>query len=188
MAPSDEDECRQMLYTGITLPGPSAVRYPRGVGTGIVPQQQMQALQVGRAVLRREGRSGLTLLAFGTMLAAALAAAEQLDATVLDMRFVKPLDEDAIRRHALQSRALVTLEENAIAGGAGSGVSEVLDAAGILLPRLAIGIPDRYIDHGTREDCLVAAGLDTASVLARISQWWLPLAAAATDAAASPHR
>ncbi len=188
MAPSDEDECRQMLYTGITLNGPSAVRYPRGVGTGIVPQQQMQALPVGRAMLRREGRSGLTLLAFGTMLTAALAAAEQLDATVLDMRFVKPLDEDAIRRHALQSRALVTVEENALAGGAGSGVSEVLDAAGILLPRLAIGIPDRYIDHGTREDCLVAAGLDTASVVARISQWWLPLAAAATDAAASPHR
>jgi 1-deoxy-D-xylulose-5-phosphate synthase len=129
-----------------------------------------------------------TTLLVGTMLAAALAAAEQLDATVLDMRFVKPLDEDAIRRHALQSRAIVTLEENALAGGACSGVSEVLDAAGILLPRLSIGIPDRYIDHGTREDCLVAAGLYTASVLARISQWWLPLAAAATDAAASPHQ
>ena len=188
MAPSDEDECRQMLYTGTTLPGPSAVRYPRGTGTGAVPRPAMQALPVGRALLRREGRSGLVLMAFGTMLAAALAAAQRLDATVLDMRFVKPLDEDAIRAHGLQARAVVTMEENVLAGGAGSGVCEVLDAAGIAVPRLAIGIPDRFIEHGSRQDCLVAAGLDTPSVVARISGWWQSMTMPATDAAGSRSR
>jgi 1-deoxy-D-xylulose-5-phosphate synthase len=172
MAPSDENECRQMLFTGTTLSQPSAVRYPRGLGTGAQIVAEMAALPVGKAVVRREGRSGLAILAFGTLLAAALVAGERLDATVLDMRFVKPLDEEAIRKLALRSRGLVTIEENALAGGAGSAVSEVLEAAQILLPRLALGIPDRFIEHGSREDCLEAAGLDTATIVARITRWW----------------
>ncbi len=172
MAPSDENECRQMLFTGTTLSQPSAVRYPRGLGTGAQIVAEMAALPVGRAVVRREGRSGLAILAFGTLLSAALVAAERLDATVLDMRFVKPLDEEAIRKLALRSRGLVTIEENALAGGAGSAVSEALEAAQILLPRLSLGIPDRFIEHGSREDCLEAAGLDTATIVARITRWW----------------
>ena len=176
MAPSDENECRQMLYTGTTLSQPSAIRYPRGLGTGAQIVAEMAALPVGKAVVRREGRSGLAILAFGTLLSAALVAGERLDATVLDMRFVKPLDEEAIRKLALRSRGLVTIEENALTGGAGSAVSEMLEAAQILLPRLSLGIPDRFIEHGSREDCLEAAGLDTATIVARITRWWEALA------------
>ena len=175
MAPSDENECRQMLHTATTLGGPAAVRYPRGVGSGVAPVAALQALPVGKAVVRREGHSGLVLLSFGTMLQAALAAAEPLDASVLDMRFVKPLDSEAVVRWALRSRALVTLEENALAGGAGSAVAECLDAAGVLIPRLAIGIADCFIEHGTRQDCLIAAGLDAATVVERIAGWWAVL-------------
>ena len=175
MAPSDENECRQMLHTATTRGGPAAVRYPRGVGSGVAPVAALQALPVGKAVVRREGHSGLVLLSFGTMLQAALAAAEPLDASVLDMRFVKPLDSEAVVRWALRSRALVTLEENALAGGAGSAVAECLDAAGVLIPRLAIGIADCFIEHGTRQDCLIAAGLDAATVVERIAGWWAVL-------------
>ena len=175
MAPSDENECRQMLHTATTLGGPAAVRYPRGVGSGVAPVAALQALPVGKAVVRREGHSGLVLLSFGTMLQAALAAAEPLDASVLDMRFIKPLDSEAVVRWALRSRALVTLEENALAGGAGSAVAECLDAAGVLIPRLAIGIADCFIEHGTRQDCLIAAGLDAATVVERIAGWWAVL-------------
>jgi 1-deoxy-D-xylulose-5-phosphate synthase len=177
MAPSDENECRQMLYTGTTLAQPSVVRYPRGLGTGVAIEAAMSALPVGRAVTRREGRSGLVILAFGTLLSVALLAGEHLDATVLDMRFVKPLDEAAILKVALRARGIVTIEENALAGGAGSAVSEVLDAAQVLLPRLALGIPDRFIEHGSREDCLAAAGLDTASIVTRVTAWWETLTA-----------
>ena len=180
MAPSDENECRQMLHTATTLAGPAAVRYPRGVGSGVAPVAALQALPLGKAVLRREGHSGLVLLSFGTMLQAALAAAEPLDASVLDMRFVKPLDSEAVVRWALRSRALVTLEENALAGGAGSAVAECLDAAGVLIPRLAIGIADCFIEHGTRQDCLIAAGLDAATVVERIAGWWAVLNSSTT--------
>ncbi|MFM1886086.1 MAG: hypothetical protein RL026_1243 [Pseudomonadota bacterium] len=175
MAPSDENECRQMLYTASTLPGPSAVRYPRGTGTGVTPAAAMTALPLGQGVVRREGRSGLLILAFGTLLAAALKAGEQHDATVVDMRFIKPLDEELLHRLALRCRGLVTVEENAVAGGAGSAVSESLEQAQILVPRLSIGIPDRFIEHGSREDCLEAAGLDTATIVARIGRWWSAL-------------
>ncbi len=171
MTPSDENECRQMLYTATTLGQPSAVRYPRGTGTGAAIQREMTALPLGRAVVRREGRGPLAILNFGPLLPAALAAGEEHDATVLDMRFVKPLDRDAILRVALASRALVTIEENVIAGGAGSAVGELLAEAGIQMPLLQIGIPDRFIEHGTREDCLAMAELDTASIRRRISQW-----------------
>jgi 1-deoxy-D-xylulose-5-phosphate synthase len=160
-----------MLYTATTLAQPSAVRYPRGVGTGAAIQREMTALPLGRAVVRREGRGPLSILNFGPLLPAALAAGEEHDATVLDMRFVKPLDRDAIVRVALGSRALVTIEENVVAGGAGSAVGELLADAGIQMPVLHIGIPDRFIEHGTREDCLLMAGLDAASIRRRISQW-----------------
>jgi 1-deoxy-D-xylulose-5-phosphate synthase len=172
MTPSDENECRQMLYTATTLKHPSAVRYPRGAGPGAKVQKEMTALPVGKAVTRREGRSGLAILNFGPLLPAALAAAEDHDATLLDMRFVKPMDNDAVVRVALNSRALVTLEENVVAGGAGSAVGEVLAGAGLQVALLHIGIPDRFIEHGSREDCLAMAGLDAASIRTRIGEWW----------------
>jgi 1-deoxy-D-xylulose-5-phosphate synthase len=172
MAPSDENECRKMLQTALTLQQPAAVRYPRGTGTGAKPQQEPLTLPVGKSQQRREGRSGLAILSFGPLLTAALAAAEELDATVLDMRFIKPLDADAVLRVALKSRALVTLEENVVAGGAGSAVSELLATAGVLVPVLHIGIPDHFIEHGSRDDCLVAAGLDATAVRRRITDWW----------------
>jgi len=172
MAPADENECRQMLYTATTLPGPSAVRYPRGQGPGVVPVAEMSALPVGRAELRREGRSGLALLAFGTLVEPAEKIAERLDATVVNMRFVKPLDEDLVLALASRHRAIVTLEENATAGGAGSAIGELLAAEGLLRPLLHLGIPDRFIDHGSRDDSLAAAGLDLAGLSGSIERWW----------------
>jgi 1-deoxy-D-xylulose-5-phosphate synthase len=177
MAPSDENECRRMLQTALTLEQPAAVRYPRGSGTGAKLQPELLTLPVGKSQQRREGRSGLALLSFGPLLPAAMATAEELDATVLDMRFIKPLDEDAVLRLALNSRALVTLEDNVVAGGAGSAISELLAASGVLVPQLHIGIPDHFIEHGSREDCLVAAALDPASVRRRIAEWWRSLRA-----------
>jgi 1-deoxy-D-xylulose-5-phosphate synthase len=172
MAPSDENECRKMLQTALTLEQPAAVRYPRGSGPGAKLQQELLTLPVGKSLQRREGRSGLAILSFGPLLPAAMAAADELDATVLDMRFIKPLDADAVLRVALKSRALVTLEENVVSGGAGSAVSELLASAGVLVPVLHLGIPDHFIEHGSRDDCLVAAGLDAASVRRRITDWW----------------
>jgi 1-deoxy-D-xylulose-5-phosphate synthase len=176
MAPADENECRQMLYTASCCNGPAAVRYPRGQGPGVHVETAMSALPVGRAELRRRGESGLLLLSFGPMLAAALIAAERLNATVVNMRFVKPLDEALLREWVPRHVALVTLEENTVAGGAGSAVAELLDAAGLTGPRLHLGLPDRFVEHGTREQCLADAGLDTASVVAAIERWWLPQA------------
>jgi 1-deoxy-D-xylulose-5-phosphate synthase len=175
MTPSDENECRQLLYTAATLAQPSAVRFPRGQGPGAAQQREMTALPVGRASLRREGRGALTLLNFGPLLPAALAAAEEQDATVLDMRFVKPLDRDAVLRAAANSRALVTIEENVVAGGAGSAVAEVLAEAGIQIPLLQIGIPDRFIEHGSRDECLAMAGLDPTTIRRRVGQFWQSL-------------
>ena len=183
MTPSDENECRQLLFTASQLGLPAAVRYPRGAGCGAVLQREMTALPVGRAVLRREGRGGLAILNFGPLLPAALAAAEEHDATVLDMRFVKPIDREAVLRAARAARALVTVEENAVAGGAGSAVGELLAEAGVQLPLLHIGIPDHFIEHGTREDCLEMAGLDAVSIRRQISQWWSGLAPVAAVAA-----
>jgi 1-deoxy-D-xylulose-5-phosphate synthase len=176
MAPADENECRQMLYTATCLPGPAAVRYPRGQGPGVAVEAVMRALPVGKAELRRRGGSGLLLLSFGTMLAAALAAGERLDATVVNMRFVRPLDEALLAELVPQHLALVTLEENAVAGGAGGAVAECLDARELAGPRLHIGLPDRFIEHGSREECLRDARLDTPAVVAAIEAWWLPQA------------
>jgi 1-deoxy-D-xylulose-5-phosphate synthase len=172
MAPADENECRQMLYTGTTLPGPSAIRYPRGTGPGVALVEEMTALPVGRAQLRREGRSGLAILVFGTLLDSALKIAERLDATVVNMRFIKPLDEDIVISIAERHRAIITVEENATQGGAGSAVGELLASEGLLIPLLHVGIPDRFIEHGSRESCLVAAGLDAAGLASSIERWW----------------
>jgi 1-deoxy-D-xylulose-5-phosphate synthase len=185
MAPADENECRQMLYTATCVAGPAAVRYPRGQGPGVAPEPEMRALPLGRAELRRRGDSGLLLLSFGTMLAAALVAGEQLDATVVNMRFVRPLDEALLAELVPQHLALVTLEENAVAGGAGSAVAEFLDASDLAGPRLHVGLADQFIEHGSREQCLRDAGLDTASVLATIDNWWQPQARALNTARAA---
>src|SRR5262245_48721647 len=172
MAPADENECRQMLYTAGQLDQPAAVRYPRGRGPGAAIEKTMQALAVGRAELRRRGGSGLALLAFGTMVEAASAAADALDATLVNMRFVKPLDEALVAEIAASHRAIVTLEENAVAGGAGSAVLEELQRMGSTLPVLQVGVPDGFVEHGSREDNLAAAGLDAASVRAAIERFW----------------
>ncbi len=173
MAPADENECRQMLYTAVTLDQPSAVRYPRGQGPGTPIQQEMRALPVGRAELRREGKSGLLLLAVGSMVQPCTAIAERLDATLVNLRFIKPLDEELVTRLASSHSCVVTVEENAVAGGAGSAVSECLAAQGIERTVHRIGIPDRFIEHGSREDCLAMAGLDPAGLERSITRAWL---------------
>jgi 1-deoxy-D-xylulose-5-phosphate synthase len=172
MAPADENECRQMLYTATTLKGPSAVRYPRGTGPGVPLVEEMTALPVGKAQTRREGRSGLAILVFGTLLDPALKIAERLDATIVNMRWIKPLDEDLVIAVASRHRAIITIEENATIGGAGSAVGELLAAEGLLIPLLQLGIPDRFIEHGSRDSCLVAAGLDAAGLTSSIERWW----------------
>jgi len=172
MAPADENECRQMLYTATTVHGPAIVRYPRGTGAGVAVVAEMTALPIGKAQLRREGKSGLALLSFGALLPSAQQIAERLDATLVNMRFIKPLDEDLVLSLARRHRALVTIEENAVQGGAGSAVGELLAAEGLQLPMLQLGIPDRFIEHGSREGCLAAAGLDLAGLGAGIEQWW----------------
>jgi 1-deoxy-D-xylulose-5-phosphate synthase len=172
MAPADENECRQMLYTGTTLSSPSVVRYPRGTGPGAAIAAEMTALPVGQAQLRREGRSGLAILAFGALVDSAQKIAERLDATLVNMRFVKPLDEKMVVAIAERHQAIITIEENAIMGGAGAGVGELLAAAAIQLPLLHIGIPDKFIEHGTRDTCLGRAGLDLAGLSAQVERWW----------------
>jgi 1-deoxy-D-xylulose-5-phosphate synthase len=172
MAPADENECRQMLYTATTLDGPVAVRYPRGHGPGVPVQSAMQAIAVGRAHVRRHGRGGLAILAFGSMVAPAEHIAERLDATLVNMRFVKPLDEELVLELAARHAGLVTIEENTIAGGAGSAVSELLCARALQIPVLHLGLPDRFVEHGSREDCLRMAGLDTASLEHAIERFW----------------
>jgi 1-deoxy-D-xylulose-5-phosphate synthase len=174
MAPADENECRQMLYTAVMLGGPAAVRYPRGPGPGVVPRPEMEALPIGVAETRREGRSGLAILAFGTMVQAVAATAERLDATLVNMRFVKPIDAALVMRMADRHEYLVTIEENVVAGGAGDAVLEVLTANGYVRPVLQLGLPDRFIEHGSRADNLAAAGLDPASLGAAIERWWQP--------------
>jgi 1-deoxy-D-xylulose-5-phosphate synthase len=168
MAPSDENECRQMLYTAFSLARPAAVRYPRGSGPGAAVSKEMQALPLGRGVVRRRGKGGVAILAFGTLLKPALEAAEDLDASVADMRFVKPLDADLVAELAATHRLLVTIEESAIQGGAGSAVAECLSARAIVAPLLQLGLPDRFIDHGDQAQLLASAGLDKAGIMAAV--------------------
>jgi 1-deoxy-D-xylulose-5-phosphate synthase len=167
MAPADENECRQMLYTGFQLDQPAAVRYPRGKGPGVAVESEMEALPVGRAQLRRHGRH-VALLAFGVTLQAALEAAERFDATVINMRFVKPLDEKMVLDIAARHEALITIEDNAALGGAGSAVNECLAAHHVTVPVTNLGLPDHFLEHGTREELLAAAGIDSDGIAAAL--------------------
>jgi 1-deoxy-D-xylulose-5-phosphate synthase len=167
MAPSDENECRQMLYTAYQMNTPTAVRYPRGSGPGVHAGGEMQALPLGRGVVRRSGKK-VAILAFGSMLAPALAAAEKLDATVVNMRFVKPLDSELVLRMAAEHSLLVTVEENTIQGGAGSAVAECLAQQGVAVPLLQLGLPDRFIEQGDPGTLLADCGLDAAGIEAAV--------------------
>ena len=163
MVPSDENELRLLLTTGYRYHGPAAVRYPRGSGPNAAICPVLEEVPISKGVLRRQGKR-VALLVFGAPLTAALKAAEALDATVADMRFVKPLDEKLIRELAKQHELLVTIEENAIMGGAGSAVGEFLAAADLRRPLLQLGLPDRYIEHGKPEEMLAECGLDAAGI------------------------
>ena len=167
MAPSDENECRQMLFTAVQHPGPTAVRYPRGSGNGTVPLQTMSALPIGKGEVRRHGRN-VALLAFGSMVNPACEVGEEIDATVANMRFIKPIDEALVTELAATHDLVVTLEENALIGGAGSEVSRIIER----LPKrprvLRLGLPDQFVDHGDQAQLLASVGLDKAGILASI--------------------
>ena len=167
MAPADENECRQMLYTGFLMDTPAAVRYPRGSGPGVAVEKEMRALAVGKAEVRRDGRR-VAILAFGTVLRSALEAGEELDATVVNMRFVKPLDDALVAQLARSHALLVTVEDNVVMGGAGSAVAESVAAAGLAVPMLHLGLPDHFIDHGDQNQLLALAGLGKDGILASI--------------------
>ena len=174
--PADERECRQLLSTAFEQNHPVAVRYPRGAGVGAATEADLQGLPFGKAEVRRQGK-GIALLAFGTLLYPALAVAEQLGATVVNMRWAKPLDVALLLQVAAQHEALVTLEEGAVMGGAGSAVGEALQAAGVLKPVLQLGLPDLFIEHGDPARLLALQGLDAAGILAAIQQRFAPLVA-----------
>jgi 1-deoxy-D-xylulose-5-phosphate synthase len=159
-----------MLYTGMTLKQPAAVRYPRGRGPGAKVEKEMHALQVGKAEIRRRGKK-LAILGFGALVENARAAADALDATLVNMRFVKPLDAELLQELATSHQAFVTIEDNAIAGGAGSAVAEFLAANDIGLPLLNLGLPDVFLEHGSREECLAMAGLDPAGIQKSVTGW-----------------
>jgi 1-deoxy-D-xylulose-5-phosphate synthase len=167
MAPADENECRQMLTTAWQYDGPAAVRYPRGTGPGVPPAKTLETLPIGRAEICRRG-SQVAILAFGSRVAAALIAADELDATVVNMRFVKPLDNDMISAMAAEHHLIVTVEENALQGGAGSAVNEVLLAAGADNRILNLAVPDVYISHGDHQQQLAECGLDAAGIVSAI--------------------
>ncbi len=167
MAPADENETRQMLTTGFMHDGPAAVRYPRGTGPGVPIEPELEGLPIGKGVLTREGE-GVAILCFGTLHANALVAAEALNASVANMRFVKPLDVELIRQLAGKHGLLVTLEENTVMGGAGSAVSEWLTAERINVPVLHLGLPDRYVEHAKPAQMLAECGLDAQGIEAAI--------------------
>ena len=163
LAPSDENECRQMLFTAYQIQGPTAVRYPRGIGSGVEVKKDLTALPIGKAEIRRNGKR-IALLAFGSMLAPALVAGGALDATVVNMRWVKPIDEAMIAELAGTHDALVTIEEHVVMAGAGSAVAEVLADIGVAKQLLQLGLPDRYVDHGDQAQLLRILGLDGAGI------------------------
>ncbi len=167
MAPADENECRQMFDTAYAIEGPSAVRYPRGRGPGVTVRHVHEPLEIGKSQLRRKGQR-IALLAFGSMVERIAAVAEILDATLINMRFVKPLDEEAIVRSAREHELLVTIEENTVAGGAGSAVAELLHSLGEPHNIMHLGLPDRFIEHGTPEEQLAECGLDVEAILRSI--------------------
>ncbi|MDP1765531.1 MAG: 1-deoxy-D-xylulose-5-phosphate synthase, partial [Methylotenera sp.] len=179
MAPSNENECRQMLYTGFQYNGVSAVRYPRGVGTGGVIEQKMYAIPIGTAEIKRNAtatkvKQKIAILSFGSMLNACLEAGEKLDATVANMRFVKPIDHSLIEKLANDHTLIVTVEENSVMGGAGSAVMEALQmlqhSNKPLIKTLCLGLPDRFIEHGVHETMLAECGLDAEGIIAAIAK------------------
>ena len=172
MAPADENECRQMLTTGLRHPGPAAVRYPRGTGPGVAIEPALDTLPLGKAQLRRTGKGGVALLAFGATVSAAEAVAAELDLTVVNMRFIKPLDRELVLELARSHDGLVTIEDNVVAGGAGSAVSELLNAEGVAMPLLQLGLPDAFQHHASREDLLAEAGIDAGGIRAAVLRRW----------------
>ncbi len=177
MAPADEDECRKMLSTGFKHRGPAAVRYPRGTGPGVAVQANLDTLPIGKAELRRRGGK-LAVLAFGAVLPAAAQLAEEFGLTLVNMRFVKPLDRALVLELANSHEGFVTMEDNAVMGGAGSGVAELLAAEGLALPILHLGLPDHFQEHASREQLLVEAGLDAATARLSLLARWPELAKA----------
>jgi 1-deoxy-D-xylulose-5-phosphate synthase len=169
MAASDENECRQMLTTAFHYKGPAAVRYPRGAGIGAVVEQELKSIEIGKGQVKRQGK-GVAILAFGSMVAPSVAAAEELNATVANMRFVKPLDVELVKRLAKEHDYLVTVEEGAVMGGAGAAVAEALALEGIVKPLLMLGLPDKFIDHGDPAVLLAGVGLDAKGIAASIRE------------------
>jgi 1-deoxy-D-xylulose-5-phosphate synthase len=183
MAPADENECRQMLYTGFTLSAPSAVRYPRGAGPGVALQTEMTALPVGKGVLIREIKgyetNRVAILAFGSMVKPAADCGEELNTAVANMRFVKPIDHDLIFRLATTHDYLVTIEENVVMGGAGSAVAESLAAQDLNMPLLQLGLPDHFVEHGDPAVLLADCGLNREGIAQSIRRWLARISAAA---------
>ena len=169
MAASDENECRQMLSTAFHYPGPAAVRYPRGAGIGAAIDKTLDTIPMGKGEIRREGK-GIAILAFGSMVTPALGAAEELNATVANMRFVKPLDVELVKQLAESHDAIVTVEEGCVMGGAGSAVAEAMADAGVIKPVLHLGLPDKFIDHGDPAVLLSMCGLDAKGIAAAVRQ------------------
>ncbi|WP_374473272.1 1-deoxy-D-xylulose-5-phosphate synthase [Arenimonas sp.] len=184
MAPADENECRQMLSTGYRHPGPAAVRYPRGTGPGVAVQPSLDVLPIGKAELRQRG-GRVALLAFGAVLPAAEKVAAELGLTVVNMRFVKPLDRALLLELAKTHEGFVTLEDNVVMGGAGSGVAELLAAEGVVLPVLHLGLPDAWQEHASREQLLAEAGLDVDGIRRAVLARWPALAAGPNRATGS---
>jgi len=169
MVPSNEDDCRKMLTTGIAFDGPSAVRYPRGKGPGVAIEPTLDTLSIGKAKVAKQGQS-VSILAFGSVFSDCAAVAEKLNASLVDMRFAKPLDEDCIIKMAESHDLIITVEENVVAGGAGSGVNEFLNLRGVRTPVFNIGLPDEYIEHGDRNEVLAMAGLDAAGIERQVQE------------------
>ena len=176
MAPADEAECRQMLTTGLRYEGPAAVRYPRGTGPGTALDASLTTLPIGKAQLRHSG-ARIALLGFGATVDAAEAVGRELGLTVVNMRFVKPLDKAMLLELAKCHKAFVSIEDNVVAGGAGSGVSELLNAESVLMPMLHLGLPDSFQHHASREDLLAEAGIDQAGIRAAVLTRWPQLMA-----------
>jgi len=170
MTPSDERECQLMLTTGHKLNKPAAVRYPRGCGNGELLPSIDETIEIGKARIINQGKK-IAILNFGTLLNEAIIAANELDATIVDMRFVKPLDETIINKLISNHQLIVTIEDNAIAGGAGSAVNEYILSQGHLCKILNIGLPDTFIKHGTQEEIHEELGLDSAGILDKIKNF-----------------
>lgn len=169
MAASDENECRQMLTTGYHYPGPAAIRYPRGAGIGAAIDPALTSIEIGKGEIKREGK-GIAILAFGSMVAPSMSAGEELGATVANMRFVKPLDVELVKKLAADHDSIVTVEEGCVMGGAGAAVAEALAAEGIVKPVLMLGLPDKFIDHGDPAMLLAGVGLDAKGIAASIRE------------------